>query len=149
MKSSFLVDVDNTLLDNDHIQADIKSHLEREYGVACRVERSGLSEAVDSHVLIYIHKELVLDYVEARYPSRRYVLVDDKPHILAAVKEAWGNRVTNCISSARTIRARFEGSRFVCRARFAVDRIGDLLDIDLGSLLAGCPQGSPSDRSTK
>jgi hypothetical protein len=46
MKSSFLVDVDNTLLDNDHIQADIKSHLEREYGVACRVERSGLSEAV-------------------------------------------------------------------------------------------------------
>src|SRR5438128_10405415 len=32
----FLVDVDNTLLDNDHIQADLKRHLEREFGVACR-----------------------------------------------------------------------------------------------------------------
>src|ERR1700761_6536092 len=173
----FLVDVDNTLLDNDHIQADIKLHLEREFGVACRdrywvilenlfvelgyrdylgalqryrvehpqdmqllsmssflvdypfanrlypgsldvlarfsqwgrtvlltdgdvvfqprkVERSGLAEAVEAHVLIYIHKELALDDVEGRYPSRHYVLVDDKPRILAAVKEAWGSRVT-------------------------------------------------------
>src|SRR6267142_1318487 len=32
----FLVDVDNTLLDNDHIQADLKRHLEREFGAASR-----------------------------------------------------------------------------------------------------------------
>ena len=32
----FLVDVDNTLLDNDHIQDDIKRHLDREFGMACR-----------------------------------------------------------------------------------------------------------------
>ena len=32
----FLVDVDNTLLDNDRIQADLKQHLEREFGAACR-----------------------------------------------------------------------------------------------------------------
>ena len=32
----FLVDVDNTLLDNDHIQADLKRHLQREFGAACR-----------------------------------------------------------------------------------------------------------------
>src|SRR5246500_2866026 len=32
----FLVDVDNTLLDNDHIQEDLKRHLEREFGTACR-----------------------------------------------------------------------------------------------------------------
>ena len=32
----FLVDVDNTLLDNDRIQDDIRDHLEREYGVAVR-----------------------------------------------------------------------------------------------------------------
>jgi FMN phosphatase YigB (HAD superfamily) len=32
----FLVDVDNTLLDNDHIQADIKAYLERQYGAASR-----------------------------------------------------------------------------------------------------------------
>ncbi len=28
----FLVDVDNTLLDNDHLAADLKAHLEREVG---------------------------------------------------------------------------------------------------------------------
>src|SRR6476620_11839115 len=32
----FLVDVDNTLLDNDRIQDDIKRHLDREFGVAAR-----------------------------------------------------------------------------------------------------------------
>ena len=31
-----LVDVDNTLLDNDRIQNDLKRHLAREFGVACR-----------------------------------------------------------------------------------------------------------------
>jgi len=32
----FLVDVDNTLLDNDRIQDDLKRHLEREFGADCR-----------------------------------------------------------------------------------------------------------------
>lgn len=33
---AFLVDVDNTLLDNDRFRLDIQEHFEREYGVACR-----------------------------------------------------------------------------------------------------------------
>src|SRR5271169_885918 len=32
----FLVDVDNTLLDNDRVQGDLKEHLEEKFGVACR-----------------------------------------------------------------------------------------------------------------
>jgi hypothetical protein len=32
----FLVDVDNTLLDNDRITADLKRYLEREIGPNCR-----------------------------------------------------------------------------------------------------------------
>jgi FMN phosphatase YigB (HAD superfamily) len=32
----FLVDVDDTLLDNDRIQADFKQHMEREFGARCR-----------------------------------------------------------------------------------------------------------------
>src|SRR5208283_5873640 len=32
----FLVDVDNTLLNNDHIQNDLRHYLEREFGTACR-----------------------------------------------------------------------------------------------------------------
>src|SRR5262245_9357918 len=32
----FLIDVDNTLIDNDRIQDDLKGHLEREFGPASR-----------------------------------------------------------------------------------------------------------------
>jgi FMN phosphatase YigB (HAD superfamily) len=173
----FLVDVDNTLLDNDRVQADLRRRLEREFGAASRdrywaileelflelgyrdylgalqryrvehprdvhllemssylvdypfanrlypgaldalerlarfgqtvilsdgdvvfqprkVERSGIAEAVEGRVLIYIHKEEALDDVERRFPARHYVLVDDKLRILTAVKKAWGPRVT-------------------------------------------------------
>ena len=55
-----------------------------------KVERAGLSDAVDGHVLIYIHKEEALDDVERRYPAEHYVLVDDKLRILEAVKQVWG-----------------------------------------------------------
>ena len=59
-----------------------------------KVERSGLWGAVEGHVLIYIHKEQMLDDVEWRHPAERYVLVDDKIRILAAIKSCWGDRVT-------------------------------------------------------
>jgi hypothetical protein len=49
---------------------------------------------VDGNVLIYIHKEQMLDDMEHRYPARRYVMVEDKIRILAAVKAGWGERVT-------------------------------------------------------
>src|SRR6267143_282703 len=42
-----------------------------------KVERSGLREAVDERVLIYVHKELELDDVERRFPADHYVMVDD------------------------------------------------------------------------
>ena len=215
----FLVDVDNTLLDNDRIQSDLKRHLEREFGAASRdrywaileqlftdlgyrdylgalqryrvehprdahllsmssylvdypfanrlfpgsldvlerfrswgqtvilsdgdvvfqprkVERSGISEAVEGHVLIYIHKEEALDDVERRYPAQRYVLVDDKLRILAAVKKAWGDRVTTVFprqgqyAHDPTIIAECPP------ADITVQRIGELLEYDLSALLA-------------
>ena len=58
------------------------------------MRRSGLWDAFGGDVLIYVHKERELDDVERRYPARRYVLVDDKIRVLAAVKAAWGERVT-------------------------------------------------------
>jgi FMN phosphatase YigB (HAD superfamily) len=59
-----------------------------------KVRRSGLWDAFGGDVLIYVHKERELDDVERRYPARRYVLADDKIRVLAAVKAAWGERVT-------------------------------------------------------
>ena len=59
-----------------------------------KVDRSGLGEAFAGRVLIYIHKELELDDVEAKYPAKHYVMVDDKVRILDAIKQNWGARVT-------------------------------------------------------
>ena len=59
-----------------------------------KIERSGLLDAVDANVLIYVHKEEELDDVEERYPAERYVAVDDKLWLLHAMKQHWGPRVT-------------------------------------------------------
>jgi FMN phosphatase YigB (HAD superfamily) len=214
----FLIDVDNTLLDNDEIQNDLRNHLEREFGPACRdrywtileqlftelgyrdylgalqryrvehprdihllsmssflvdypfadhlypaaldvlkrlrdwgqtvimsdgdvvfqprkVERSGLSGAVDGHVLIYIHKETMLDDVERRYPARHYVLIDDKLRILTAVKKAWGDRVTTVFprQGQYALDARVVASNPA--ADVTVERIGDLMSYELPAAL--------------
>ena len=177
MSTVFLVDVDNTLLDNDAVIEDLRRHLRERFGDECerrywdifeehrrelgyadylgalqrfriehprdphilgvsiyllhypfadrlypgaldtirhlsrrgtvvilsdgdvvfqprKVERSGLWGAAEGRVLIYIHKEQMLDDVEQRYPADRYVIVDDKLRIWAAVKQAWRTRVT-------------------------------------------------------
>ncbi len=173
----FLLDIDNTLLDNDRVSADLRAHLDATFGrergerywrifEQLRVElgyadylgasqryrletpddarilemssflidypfpdrlfagaldaiaavkqfgpavilsdgdavfqprkatRSGLWSAVDGNVLIYVHKEHMLDDVERRFPAERYVMVDDKLRILAAMKEIWRERLT-------------------------------------------------------
>ena len=59
-----------------------------------KVEQSGLWDAVGGRVLIYVHKEEMLDDVEQRFPARRYVMVDDKLRILAAMKARWRDRLT-------------------------------------------------------
>ena len=212
----FLVDVDNTLLDNDHIIHDLMSHIEREYGAQSRerysqileqlrsqlgyvdylgalqqyrlehvddprllqmssfladypfanrlypgaldvleylgargvtvilsdgdvvfqprkVWRSGLWEAVDGRVLIYVHKEQMLHAVESRYPAQRYVLIDDKIRILYAVKSFWGARVTTVLP-----RQGHYAHDPVAMASFppadrTVERIADLLQEDFGA----------------
>lgn len=210
----FLVDVDDTLLDNDRIQKDLQQHLESEYGKACgdrywviqedlmtklgyrdylgalqqyrvehpedvqllsmssflldypfaerlypkplevlarlrrwgqtvilsdgdvvfqprKVERSGIFAAVDGRVLIYIHKEEALDDVRRRYPAERYILIDDKLRILAAVKKAWGEPVTtvfprqgNFAKDPKLVAA------YPTAADLTVEHIGDLLEYE-------------------
>lgn len=210
---TFLVDVDNTLLDNDRIQQDLKDHLEHSFGAAARdrywkileglfaelgyrdylgalqrfrvehpnevellwmssfllnypfadrlfpralevlkrlrligptvilsdgdvvfqprkVQRAGICDVVDGHVLIYIHKEAALDDVERRYPACRYVLVDDKPHILAAVKQLWRDRVATIFVRQGSY-AHAANEAHALPADLTIERIGDLLDYDL------------------
>lgn len=206
----FLFDVDNTLLDNDAVQADLSEHLEREFGRASRdrywdifeqrrrelgyadylgalqtyrldnlddpqilrmssflidypfarrvypgaldvlahfgrqgrtvilsdgdvvfqprkVQVSGLWEAVDGHVLIYLHKEKMLDAVERRYAARHYVMVDDKLRILAAMKKIWGERLTTVFPRQGHYALDPQEVAKYPAADVSVEHIGDLL----------------------
>jgi len=216
------LDVDNTLLDNDRIIADLRRHLEEEFDVAssdrywaifevlrgelgyadylgalqrCRVEmehgsagdqrlllmssflvdypfadrlypdalevvarlgqigptvilsdgdvvfqprkvqRSGLWDAVGGRVLIYIHKEKMLEQVQRLYPARRYVMVDDKLRILAAMKAVLGDRLVTVFPRQGHYAHAAEAIATYAAADVTVERIGDLLEFDASKLL--------------
>ena len=59
-----------------------------------KVQRSGIWDAVEGRVLIYIHKEQMLESVERLYPAQRYVMIDDKVRLLDAMKSIWRDRLT-------------------------------------------------------
>ena len=102
-----------------------------------KVERSGIFETVEGHVLIYVHKEEALADVERRYPADHYVMVDDKLRILAALKKAWGDRVTTVFprqgqfANDPKVVAAYPGA-----ADVTVERISDLLLYDFRRLLS-------------
>jgi len=102
-----------------------------------KVERSGLFEAVNGQVLIYVHKEQELADVAERCSSEHYVLVDDKLRILAAVKQRWRERVTTVFvrqghyALDPKILADFPA------ADISIERIGDLLNYDRGNFAKG------------
>ncbi|MEO6025663.1 MAG: HAD family hydrolase [Candidatus Binatia bacterium] len=101
-----------------------------------KVERSGLFEAVERNVLIYIHKEVELEDVERRYPAERYVLIDDKLRILAAVKKTWGSRVTTVFPRQGHYATDPKALEGHPPADVTIERIGELLDYDLAGLIA-------------
>jgi FMN phosphatase YigB (HAD superfamily) len=93
-----------------------------------KVDRAGLWAAVSGDVLIYVHKEQMLDDIEQRYPARRYVMVDDKLWILAAMKKIWDRRLTTVFIHqghyARDLRV--AGTQ---PADLTIESIGELVDL--------------------
>jgi len=98
------------------------------------VQRSGVFDAVDGRILIYIHKEQELDDVERRFPAEHYVLVDDKVRILTAVKERWGERLTTVFPRQGHYAHAPDVGRFAA-PDVTIDRIGDLTTYDMPALL--------------
>jgi FMN phosphatase YigB (HAD superfamily) len=96
-----------------------------------KVQQSGLWAAVEGEVLIYVHKEEMLDDVERRYPAARYVMVDDKLRILAAMKAIWGPRLTSVF--VRQGHYAHDPSLLATQpsADLAIDAIGDLLALNI------------------
>jgi len=99
-----------------------------------KIHRSGLFEAVDGRVLIYIHKENELDDVELRHPAAHYVLVDDKVRILAAVKERWGSRLTTVFPRQGHYAHAPDAARHPA-PDVTIERIADLTSYDMPALL--------------
>jgi hypothetical protein len=226
----FLFDVDNTLLDNDHVSADLKNHLNRvvgpdrqqrywavfeelrselgyadylgalqryrkeyprdphllavsyflvDYPFANRlfpnsldavehvrqwgkpailsdgdvvfqprkIKRSGLFDAMEGAVLIYVHKEHELDDVEQRYPADHYFLIDDKVRILTAVKKSWGSRVTTVFVRQGHYAMDKAALASYPPADLTIERIGELANRDLGSLAGASGAASEMKRS--
>ena len=100
-----------------------------------KVQRSGLWDAVGGRVLIYIHKEKMLEQVQRLYPARRYVMVDDKLRILAAMKAVLGDRLVTVFPRQGHYAHDAEAIATYAAADVTVERIGDLLEFDAGALL--------------
>jgi FMN phosphatase YigB (HAD superfamily) len=93
-----------------------------------KVKRSGLWDAAAGHVLIYIHKEQMLEDIERRYPARRYVMVDDKIYVLAAIKAIWKERVTTVFVRQGHYALDAKLVAASPPADVTVDAIGDIID---------------------
>ena len=113
-----------------------------------KVMRAGLWHAVDGHVLIYVHKEEVLDDVERRYPADHYVLVDDRLRILTAVKQFWGDRVTTVFARQGSHAHDAKAISGLAPADVMIESIADLLDCDLpNSERRRIPASKPEGRA--
>ncbi len=112
-----------------------------------KIHRSGIFEAVDGNILIYVHKELELDDVERRYPAKHYIVVDDKPRLLDAIKRAWGTRVTTVFPRQGHYATDPDAFARYGLPDVTLQRIGELVDHDRRSLLAATrPPPAPSRR---
>jgi FMN phosphatase YigB (HAD superfamily) len=100
-----------------------------------KVERSGLFEAVNGNVLIYVHKQQELDDVAARFPADHYVMVDDKLRILTAIKRIWGRRVTTIFVRQGHYAMDPKILASCPAADLSIGRIGELLSYDLQNLV--------------
>ncbi|TAN04851.1 MAG: HAD family hydrolase [Rhodanobacteraceae bacterium] len=59
-----------------------------------KINASGIAAAVDGRVLIYVHKERMLDDVARRFPAGHYVMIEDKLRVLDGMKRRWRERLT-------------------------------------------------------
>jgi FMN phosphatase YigB (HAD superfamily) len=101
-----------------------------------KIARSGIWSHVGGHVLIYIHKEQMLEDIERRYPSRHYVLIDDKLRILTAIKEEWQERVTTVFVRQGHYAQDEQAISSYPSADLTVDKIEDLLGPSLSPSFA-------------
>ena len=93
-----------------------------------KIQRSGIWDALDGRVMIYLHKERVLDHMQQRYPAKHYVMVDDKPNLLAAMKTALKDKLTTVWVRQGHYAVAPESGSVTPSPDMTIERIGDLID---------------------
>lgn len=101
-----------------------------------KIERSGILEAVEGRVLIYVHKELELPDVEKRFPADHYVMVDDKIRILTEMKKYWGGKLTTIFPRQGHYALDPAIVSQYPPADLTIDRVGDVVNLDRDTIVA-------------
>jgi FMN phosphatase YigB (HAD superfamily) len=101
-----------------------------------KLQRSGLWDAVDGQVLIYVHKEQVLDAVARCYPAQHYVMVDDKLSILTGMKKSWQGKLTTVFPRQGHYASESRYTSGYPAADLTVGRIGDLVQYQLPAFVS-------------
>jgi FMN phosphatase YigB (HAD superfamily) len=96
-----------------------------------KVRRSGIWDAVAGRVMIYLHKERVLDHMQQRYPADHYVMVDDKRILLAAMKSALKDKLTTVFVRQGHYALAPESNSLEPAPDMTIERIGDLIHHNL------------------
>jgi FMN phosphatase YigB (HAD superfamily) len=96
-----------------------------------KIQRSGIWDAVEGRVMIYLHKEKVLDHMQRRFPAKHYVMVDDKANLLAAMKSVLGAQLTTVFVRQGHYALAAESNSVVPAPDLAIERIADLLNHNL------------------
>jgi len=95
-----------------------------------KISASGIADAVDGRVLVYVHKETMLDDVERRFPAHHYVMIEDKLRVLDALKQHWRERLTTVfVRQGHYAHDPDEVAKYP-PAQIALDGIGDLIGLD-------------------
>jgi FMN phosphatase YigB (HAD superfamily) len=99
-----------------------------------KIRRAGLWDAVAGRVLVYRHKETMMDHVLHLFPAPHYVVVDDKPNLLAAIKAALGARITTVFVRQGHYAHDVQSQTQMSSPDRTIERIGDLMSLNPSDL---------------
>jgi FMN phosphatase YigB (HAD superfamily) len=96
-----------------------------------KIQRAGIWDAVDGQVMIYLHKERVLDHMRLRYPANHYVMVDDKPNLLSAMKSTLKGTLTTVFVRQGHYALAPDAATAEPVPDLTIEHIGDLMNLKL------------------
>jgi FMN phosphatase YigB (HAD superfamily) len=96
-----------------------------------KIQRAGIWDAVDGRVMIYLHKERVLDHMQQRYPAKHYVMFDDKPNLLSAMKSILKSTLTTVFVRQGHYALAADAETAEPAPDLTIQGIGDLMNLTL------------------